>query len=77
MQSVELPKDYVDIHTTEGVAFYRCVLCRSVVSKWDIHKHQGCAKCGGARIQPSNLSLVEKLIQIVKHPKVWAWNGPL
>lgn len=58
----------------EGVMFYRCVLCGNPVSKWDIHEHQGCAKCGNPRIRPSNLSLWEKVVQILRHPKVWAWN---
>jgi len=53
--------------------FYRCVLCRSVVSEWDIASHQGCRKCGNSRISPSNLSLWEKLVQIIKHPMVWKW----
>jgi DNA-directed RNA polymerase subunit RPC12/RpoP len=58
----------------KGVLFYRCILCASPVSKWDIQAHQGCAKCGNSRIRPSNLSLWEKLVQIIKHPRVWAWN---
>lgn len=58
---------------TEGTAFYRCTLCGSVVSPWDIKEHKGCAKCANPRIKPTNLSLFEKLVQVVKHPKVWAW----
>ena len=58
----------------EGVSFFRCMLCRSVVSPWDIMKHMGCAKCGQRRIQPTNLSIWEMLIQIIKHPKVWRWK---
>lgn len=57
-----------------GLLFYRCVLCTSVVSKWDIKKHHGCPKCGNPRIKPSNLSLWEMFVQILKHPKVWTWN---
>jgi hypothetical protein len=59
---------------SEGKLFYRCELCHSVVSEWDIKKHKGCGKCGNVRIRPSDLSFLEKLIQIVKHPKIWAWN---
>lgn len=58
----------------EGVMFYRCNLCGGVVSKWDIKEHKGCPKCANPRIKPSNLSLWEKIVQIVKHPKVWTWN---
>lgn len=61
----------------EGLMFYRCLLCTSVVSKWDIHEHKGCSKCGHGRIKPTNLSLLEKLVQIFKHPKIWTWNEPL
>lgn len=61
----------------EGVLFYRCCLCRSVVSRWDIHEHKACANCGHARLMPSSLTLWEKIVQIVKHPKVWKWHEPL
>ena len=56
----------------KGLTFYRCTLCHGVVSVWDIKKG-GCHKCGGVRIMPSALSLWEKLVQIVKHPRVWEW----
>jgi len=56
------------------MTFYRCTLCRGVVSPWDIKKGV-CPKCGQARISPTNLTLWEKFIQICKHPKVWRWNG--
>lgn len=54
-------------------SFYRCVLCGTVVSQWDIDEHRGCRKCGNSRIRPSNLSLWEKIVQILKHPKIWTW----
>lgn len=57
----------------EGLQFYRCELCHGVVSRWDINTG-GCQKCAGVRIRPTNLSLLEKLVQIVRHPKVWAWH---
>ena len=53
--------------------FYRCMLCGGVVNEWDI-QDGGCPKCGGRRIQPSNLSILEKIAQIIKHPKVWEWK---
>jgi len=61
-------------HTGEGVGFYRCVLCTTVVSPWDIKEKGRCPKCGQVRIRPTNLSLIEKLVQIIKHPKLWEWK---
>lgn len=58
---------------SEGLQFYRCILCGEPVSKWDIHEYHGCPKCGNARIRPSDLSLWEKIVQMVKHPAVWKW----
>jgi DNA-directed RNA polymerase subunit RPC12/RpoP len=58
-----------------GTLFYRCILCGSVVSKWDLEEHQGCGKCGHRRLRPSNLSIWEKAVQIFKHPMVWRWNA--
>jgi DNA-directed RNA polymerase subunit RPC12/RpoP len=56
----------------KGLTFYRCMLCNRVVSFWDIKKG-GCQHCKGRRIMPSGLTLWEKLVQIFKHPKIWAW----
>lgn len=53
--------------------FYRCTLCNGVVSEWDVNDG-GCKKCGGTRIKPANLSLLEKLVQIWKHPRIWEWG---
>jgi len=52
------------------------MLCGYVVSLWDIHKG-GCAKCSGVRIRPTALTLWEKFVQIVKHPKIWEWPDDL
>jgi len=57
------------------ITFYRCVLCRGVVSKWDIREGKGCSKCAGRKVMPTNLSLWEKLVQMVKHPAVWDWGS--
>lgn len=54
--------------------FFRCDLCTKVVSEWDIREVGACTKCGGARVRPTNLSLMEEIIQIIKHPKVWKWK---
>jgi hypothetical protein len=43
------------------------------VSWWDIYYAGGCPKCAGKRLRPTNLSLWEKIVQIIKHPRVWAW----
>ncbi len=59
---------------SRGVEFYRCVLCSSIVSPWDIEEHHGCGKCGGVKIKPTNLSLWEKIIQIILHPAFWKWG---
>lgn len=59
----------------DGLLFYRCTLCTSVVSKWDIRKHKACPKCANPRIKPTNLSWFEKLVQIIRHPKVWEWKN--
>jgi rRNA maturation endonuclease Nob1 len=56
----------------DGLTFYRCTLCRNVVSKWDIDKG-GCQRCGGTKISPTNLTLIEKVKEIVKRPAVWRW----
>lgn len=59
---------------SEGITFFRCVLCASVVSKWDIESGEGCPKCGNRKVAPSNLSILEKIVQMVKHPKLWDWG---
>ena len=53
--------------------FYRCTLCGHAVSPWDID-NGGCPRCGGVHIKPTELTLFEKLAEIVKHPKVWEWD---
>lgn len=55
-----------------GKGFYRCVYCHAVVSEWDI-KNGGCQKCGQTKIAPADLTLWEKLVQIIKHPAIWRW----
>lgn len=58
----------------EGMQFYRCTLCHRVVSIWDIHEFKGCPYCKANKISPTDLTLWEKLVQIIKHPKVWRWK---
>jgi DNA-directed RNA polymerase subunit RPC12/RpoP len=58
----------------EGLQFYRCLLCHGVISPWDIKKIHECPKCAGRRMMPTNLSIIEKLKQIYKHPKIWEWK---
>jgi len=60
--------------SAEGVSFYRCTLCQTVISPWDIQRTHGCPKCGGTKMRASNLSLREKLVQVFKHPQVWRWS---
>lgn len=59
----------------EGIQFYRCTLCGTAVSPWDIQEKRGCPKCSNNKIKPSDLSLWEKAVQIVKHPRVWRWGN--
>jgi len=47
-----------------------------VVNKWDIVAG-GCQFCGGTRISPTNLTVMEKIRQLIKHPKVWRWTNAL
>jgi hypothetical protein len=59
----------------KGLPFFRCTLCRGVVSVWDIYgPPHACPKCGGARITPTNLTFAEKIVQLAKHPKWWTWD---
>ena len=58
----------------EGLEFYRCCLCGTVVSPWDLRDVQCCPKCSHNRVHPTNLSLKEKATQIIKHPKIWKWQ---
>ena len=61
--------------SSKGLPFFRCTLCRGVVSNWDIHEPPHvCPKCGGARMSPTNLSWWEMIVQIIKHPKLWTWH---
>jgi len=59
----------------EGLLFYRCYLCNGVVSQWDVDKHNACPKCGHAKLSPTNLTFVEKIVQIFKHPAIWKWSN--
>ena len=56
----------------KGRSFYRCLTCQGVVSEGDIQKG-GCPSCKGTKITPKNLTLWEKLVQILKHPALWRW----
>lgn len=58
---------------SSGTPFYRCILCTHVISPWDLRTHHGCPRCAGTKLKPSNLSIWEKLVQIVKHPLIWKW----
>jgi len=61
------------MNDTPGLAFHRCITCQGVVSTWDINDG-GCPKCGQTKVRPTNLSLWEKAVQIVKHPAIWKWS---
>lgn len=57
----------------EGKQFYRCQLCHGIISDWDIRTGNGCPKCGSLKMSPSNLTLWEMFVQLIKHPKFWDW----
>lgn len=59
----------------DGLLFYRCNLCNKVVSPWNLSTNKGCSNCGHARISQTNLTLWEKIVQIIKHPKIWDWKN--
>lgn len=56
-------------HEGTGVPFWRCFLCGKVVSPWDIDKG-GCQHCGSSKISPTNLSLLEGIVQIIRRPSL-------
>lgn len=58
----------------EGLQFYRCMLCNRIVTVWDIRERQGCRHCGNRKLKPTDLTMIEKLVQILKHPAVWRWK---
>jgi hypothetical protein len=58
----------------EGLEFYRCASCNKAVSPWDIKKDHGCPVCKGNKLRKTNLTFMEKIIQVFKHPKIWKWG---
>jgi hypothetical protein len=69
-------KRYKEGRAMEGIEFYRCAACNRAGSKWDIREKHGCPMCAGNKLRKSNLTIIEKIIQVFKHPKVWRWNEP-
>lgn len=55
-------------HEGEGAAYFRCMLCGRPVSMTTIEQDGCCAHCGGKRMQPTSLSFLEKVIEIIRHP---------
>lgn len=66
---------FLETNDENALTFYRCCLCHRPVSLFDLREHHACPFCGHARMSPTNLTLWEKLVQIVKHPKVWEWKA--
>jgi len=58
----------------QGLSFWRCAKCNRVVNVWDLQEHHGCRACGSNTIRPTNLTLVEKFVEICKHPAIWRWK---
>lgn len=61
--------------SSDGLTFYRCLLCSGVVSVWDIRTHGACRRCNSVRVRPSDLTIWEKLGQVIRHPRVWEWKN--
>jgi len=55
-----------------GGGCYRCQLCGEVNGPGDRERHGGCLKCGHKKINTTNLSLAEKISQLIKHPVIFA-----
>ena len=66
---------FLETNDESALEFFRCHLCKRVVSLFDLRKEHACPHCGHARISPTNLTFWEKIVQIVKHPKVWEWKN--
>lgn len=66
---------FLESNDENALTFYRCRLCHRVVSLFDLKEHHHCPYCHHATMSPTNLTFWEKLVQIVKHPKVWAWKN--
>jgi len=58
----------------EGVGFYRCMVCATVNSPWELKKLGSCRKCGATKVKATNLSFWEKVVQIVRRPMLWKWS---
>jgi len=54
-------KHYGDYDATIQFPFYRCQGCRGVITWMHIKTGTGCSKCGGGRVNPTNLSLFEEI----------------
>ena len=74
MNFEEARKDNKEAEEGGGLMFYRCTMCGGVVSVWDIKEYHGCSVCSCNKIKPTNLSILEKIVQIIKHPKLWEWK---
>jgi RNA polymerase subunit RPABC4/transcription elongation factor Spt4 len=70
---VEKP-GFLESNDPDALTFYRCVLCHRVVNLFDLREHKACPHCGHGKMSPTNLTLWEKIVQIIKHPRVWEWK---
>ena len=73
IKAYDFPKEITEDLEGEGLLFYRCYLCKGIISKWDIDEHHEC-RCGHTKLSPTNLTLWEKIVQIFKHPAIWKWS---
>lgn len=61
-------------HEGRGLPWYRCILCGAPVSIFDVEQG-GCHKCGHGKLRPSNLSLWEKVKEIIRNPRILKYAG--
>ena len=64
-----------DLHEGKGAAYFRCLLCGRPVSPLDLDQSHGCAHCGHTRIRPSDLTLWEKVLEVLRNPKILKYAG--
>jgi DNA-directed RNA polymerase subunit RPC12/RpoP len=57
-------------HEGEGAAYFRCVLCGRPSAETTLQEHGECGYCGGKRMQPTDLTFFEKVIEIIRHPSI-------
>lgn len=63
-----------DTKDWDGMPFFRCTMCGKVINLWDLAEGKGCTKCGNSHCRPTNLGIIEMIVQMWKHPRIWEWQ---